>query len=133
MSTQPNGPGAAPGYEARDTSAIWVALAIALLALLVVVAFLVTRSVVRSLDRRGAATQEEPHPMTQFRRPPATALLQAQPTAEYEAYQARQRELATTYGWIDAEQRIVRLPVERAMELLLERGLPVRSGPEEER
>lgn len=133
MSTLPPGKGASPGYELRDTNARWIAFWLVLLLALVVVAFLVTRSVLGSLERRAAAAQPAPHPMADFRRPPAKALLQSQPKAEYRAYQARQQELATTYGWIDAEKRVVRLPIERAMELLLERGLPVREPAEERR
>lgn len=30
------------------------------------------------------------------------------------------------YGWVDREAGIVRIPIERAMDLLLERGLPTR-------
>lgn len=36
---------------------------------------------------------------------------------------AESRELAG-YGWADRERRIVRIPIERAMALLAERGLP---------
>jgi hypothetical protein len=35
------------------------------------------------------------------------------------------------YGWVDRQAGVVRLPIERAMELVLERGLPTR--PEAER
>lgn len=131
MSAQQPGTGSSPGYERRDTSARWIAFWLVLLTLLVVIAFYATRSITHALERREAAAQEEPHPMSLFRRPPATALLQAQPTAELERYEARQRELATTYGWIDAGEGIVRVPIERAMELVLERGLPARESQEE--
>lgn len=33
----------------------------------------------------------------------------------------------TSYGWVDPEQTRVRIPIERAMELTIQRGLPVRS------
>jgi hypothetical protein len=33
-----------------------------------------------------------------------------------------------SYGWVDPEGGVVRVPIQRAMELLLQRGLPV--GPE---
>jgi hypothetical protein len=35
-------------------------------------------------------------------------------------------EMLTTYGWIDQNAGVVRLPIERAKALILERGLPVR-------
>jgi hypothetical protein len=37
-----------------------------------------------------------------------------------------------SYGWIDEKDGTVRLPIERAMDLLVERGLPVRSSGEGE-
>lgn len=43
------------------------------------------------------------------------------------------REKATTelnnYGWIDKNAGIVRIPISRAMELIAQRGLPVRGQP----
>lgn len=39
-----------------------------------------------------------------------------------------EQEMLTTYGWMDQSAGIVRLPIDRAKELLIERGLPVR-GP----
>ncbi len=44
-------------------------------------------------------------------------------------YQFRQQEnqTLTTYGWIDRNAGVVRIPIERAKELLLERGLPARA------
>ena len=40
------------------------------------------------------------------------------------SYAESQEKLLNTYGWIDRQNGIVRLPIDRAMELLLERGLP---------
>jgi hypothetical protein len=34
--------------------------------------------------------------------------------------------MLTTYGWVDQGAGVVRLPIDRAKELVLERGLPVR-------
>lgn len=34
----------------------------------------------------------------------------------------------TSYGWVDQNAGVVRLPIDRAKELLLERGLPARAG-----
>jgi len=45
---------------------------------------------------------------------------------------AQEREL-TTYGWVDKEKQTVRIPIDRAMELLAQRGLPARNPVEERR
>jgi hypothetical protein len=37
------------------------------------------------------------------------------------ALKDRQRTLVDTYGWVDRQKRVVRIPVRRAMELMLQR------------
>ncbi len=34
----------------------------------------------------------------------------------------------STYGWVDQKAGVVRIPIDRAMEILAQRGLPTRSG-----
>lgn len=41
-----------------------------------------------------------------------------------EMREAEQKAL-TTYGWVDRQKGIVRVPIDRAMQLTLQRGLPV--------
>lgn len=50
--------------------------------------------------------------------------LQAAPRADLAAYQAAQQRELSQYGWIDREHGLVRLPIARAMDLLVECGLP---------
>jgi hypothetical protein len=45
-----------------------------------------------------------------------------------QSYLQSQQNLLNSYGWIDRQNGIVRLPVDRAMELLLEPGLPTRAA-----
>ncbi|HEX2173209.1 MAG TPA: hypothetical protein VHL09_12280 [Dehalococcoidia bacterium] len=39
------------------------------------------------------------------------------------------RESLSTYGWLNREQGTVRIPIERAIELTVQRGLPARTNP----
>lgn len=39
----------------------------------------------------------------------------------------QEEETLATYGWVDQKAGIVRIPIERAMDLIAQRGLPVRS------
>ncbi len=41
-------------------------------------------------------------------------------------FRAQEHEVLTTYGWMDKNAGVVRIPIERAKDLLIERGLPVR-------
>ena len=47
------------------------------------------------------------------------------PGANLEALRTREDVLLDNYGWINQEAGTVRIPIQRAMELLLERGFPV--------
>ena len=58
---------------------------------------------------------------------PTPALLVSEPTVLRE-FQARHQAARTTYGWINQGAAIVRLPIERAKDLVLERGLPIREA-----
>jgi hypothetical protein len=55
--------------------------------------------------------------------------LETHPVAAAAVAQARDRELLGTYGWVDRPAGVVRIPIDRAMELTLARGLPVRPRP----
>ena len=50
---------------------------------------------------------------------------------DLQSLRTAEEALATSYGWVNREAGTVRIPVARAMELLLERGLPVppKAGP----
>jgi hypothetical protein len=53
--------------------------------------------------------------------------LQISPAEDLEKFREREAAELGTYGWINPTAGVVRIPIERAMDLVLERGLPVRS------
>jgi hypothetical protein len=61
--------------------------------------------------------------------PPAPRL-EVQPQAELAQVRARENRLLQGYGWVDREAGIARIPIDRAMALLVERGWPAGDGPE---
>jgi len=56
---------------------------------------------------------------------PPEPRLQTQPFADIRAQREREQHVLREYGWVDEKAGIVRIPIDRAMELTLERGLPV--------
>jgi hypothetical protein len=50
--------------------------------------------------------------------------LQSQPTLDLTAFRAREDGVLHSYGWVDKEKGVVRIPIEEAMRIVLERGLP---------
>ena len=67
-----------------------------------------------------SALLSEPVPV-----PPAPRL-QVAPGQELQQGRAAAEEILGSYGWVNKEAGIVRIPIARAMELLVERGLPSR-------
>jgi hypothetical protein len=57
--------------------------------------------------------------------PPAPNLLTNEPV-NLQDFRKREEAALTTYGWADAANQSARIPVERAKELILQRGLPTR-------
>ena len=52
--------------------------------------------------------------------------LQVDPTQDYEKFRASEDAKLNSYGWIDKQAGIVRIPIARAMDLIAQRGLPTR-------
>ena len=51
------------------------------------------------------------------------ALLQADPVADMVAMRNEQNAVLDSYGWVDKEKGVVRIPIEKAIELTLEHSL----------
>ena len=56
---------------------------------------------------------------------PGPEMLVVEPTV-LEAFRAREQAELTTYGWVDQNAGTVRIPIERAKDLMLQRGFPTR-------
>lgn len=50
--------------------------------------------------------------------------LQPNPVADYGAYHGSGQATLNSYGWVDQKAGIARIPIEQAMDLVAERGLP---------
>ena len=50
--------------------------------------------------------------------------LQPDPVADYNVYRLSSAEILQSYGWVDQKAGIARIPIDKAMDLLVERGLP---------
>jgi|HubBroStandDraft_4_1064222.scaffolds.fasta_scaffold134053_2 hypothetical protein len=65
-------------------------------------------------------------PFENQRQLPPPPHLQPQPTTDLRRYCEIEQQELTTYGWVDQHAGIVRIPVDRAMEMVLQKGLPAR-------
>lgn len=113
------------GYEAKDVSVGGLFSILLLLVLCGVVIFVGVAGVMRYLQLHevrktegwagipAPATREFPEPRLELNAPADLARLRAAEDADL-----------NSYGWVDRSAGRVRLPISRAMELLLQRGLP---------
>ena len=62
----------------------------------------------------------------QGHREPPEPRLQTDPRQDLADLRAREDELLGSYGWVDKNAGVVRIPIDAAMKLTLERGLPAR-------
>ena len=52
--------------------------------------------------------------------------LQTNPAIDLEQFRADEEAKLNSYGWVDRPAGVVRIPIERAMDLVAQRGLPTR-------
>jgi hypothetical protein len=67
-------------------------------------------------------------PFENVRMLPPEPRLQVSAPKDLKQYKAAQGEILNSYGWVDQNAGIVRIPIDRAMDILVQRGLPVRGA-----
>jgi hypothetical protein len=115
-------------YERDDVDVraiLWFAggLLVALIIVQVVLFWMV-----RSWSGRPLSIQPQLAPSNATPVPVQGPGLDANPEAELDTLLGGEAERLSGYGWIDREGGVVRIPIERAMSLLVEEGLPAREG-----
>lgn len=81
----------------------------------------------RNEQAHDRAAQRYPLAVGRAKEPP-TPHLQTQPFKDIYLLRQHEAERLGSYGWVDKGAGVVRLPIDRAMEAVLEKGLPVRAG-----
>jgi len=66
-------------------------------------------------------------PFENVRALPPRPVLQVTPARDLHQYLDQQKAVLNSYGWVDQKAGVVRIPIDRAMDLLLQKGLPVRT------
>lgn len=120
-----HGPGG--GYEKRDAHLRPLVLSTVGIIMLVVVTAAVVWLLLAGYDRfaRGRAAAPSPlRPAGQVTLPPSPRL-QVDPAGDMARFLAEEKAILTTYAWENETSGIVRIPIERAMDIVLEKGFPV--------
>jgi hypothetical protein len=120
---------AAPTYERSDVNVRGI-LGFGLgLVIAAAVIHLLMWWLLDALAIREAAQEPPPSPLAV--RPgqsvPPEPRLQISPPRDMQELRAAEETLLHSYGWVDQQAGVVRIPIERAMQVLVERGLPTRA------
>jgi hypothetical protein len=99
--------------------------ALALVAVVVHVLLWLLFMYFQSREASGAA-RLLPLAVEQQNRLPAEPRLQTNPRQDLSDLRTREDQVLGSYGWVDKERGIVRIPIDEAMRLTVERGLPAR-------
>jgi hypothetical protein len=112
-------------HERKDADVIGLFMIVGLLLLILGICFLVCWGILHLFNRERDAQDRRPHSpgAAQVAAFPQPRLL-VHPGSERAKVQAAERTQLETYGWVDRPAGVVRVPIERAMQLVVERGLP---------
>jgi len=117
-----------PGHELRDVKVgpiVWFCIG---LFLMVAFSFWITRVMFDYFAEREAKSSPPAVPLLSERPElPPEPRLQVSPIQARKQIRAAEDNVLNSYGWVDPPSGIVRIPIDRAMKLLAERGLPVRA------
>jgi hypothetical protein len=114
------------GYETSDLSPRAIALFGLGLALTVIVVMLITYGLwvlFRDSEARRAAWLS---PLSSMPDPITAPRLEIEPGRELKALRREEEARLNSYGWVDREKGLAHIPIDRAIEILAEKGLPTR-------
>jgi hypothetical protein len=118
------------GHELSDLRPGYIALFGIVLTAVIVAAAVITSLLVH-FKAAEQTRQETPIPrLAREREPTPEPRLQIDAHNELRQMRAAEDAVLNSYGWIDKDSGRVRIPIERAMEILAQKGLPARKQEE---
>ena len=125
------------GFEREDMGARNVYAFLIALALIGVLVHFVVKGLYGFMDSYEKAHQPRANPLatvTETARLPEASIPEKFPLPRLETNERleindsrlREEQTLNSYGWVDQQNGVVRIPIERAIELIAERGLPTR-------
>jgi hypothetical protein len=121
------------GHELSDLRPGYIALFGIALTTIIVAAAVIT-SLLIYFKAAEQSSHETPVPrLAREREPTPEPRLQIDAHDELRQMQAAEEAALNSYGWVDKDAGKVRIPIERAMEILVKKGLPARKQEEKTR
>lgn len=120
-----NNPGA--GHELSDLNPKNIALFGAALALIIGATLVASYGLFQFFYTGVTRARPLPSPLSYSREPTPEPRLSVNPGEDLATLRAEENNVLNSYDWVDRDKGIVRIPIERAIEILAQRGLPVRA------
>jgi hypothetical protein len=131
-------PDARESYEHRDLQASGIVYFLVSLAVVTILCMFGLKGFYHYLDGRERSTQEPLNPLVKKAPEDTRAIPPGYPQSAFpnprlevdernqiNGFLMKQDDTLYSYGWVDEKAGIVRIPIDRAMDLLVQRGLPV--------
>jgi hypothetical protein len=83
-------------------------------------------------EDRASATRTYPLAVGQEDRLPPEPRLQTNPRQDLKDLREAEDQVLKSYQWVDRNAGVVRIPIDEAMKVTLQRGLPARQAPDQE-
>jgi hypothetical protein len=115
-------------HETTDANVSLLAWSAAGLALVLVLVFVLLRFTFMRFEIVAERTDSLPSALASNQTPPAPRL-ETNPSENLAKLRQHEDDVLSSYAWIDKPQSVVRIPINRAIHLLAERGLPEPAGP----
>ncbi len=112
------------GYDTKDVVGKKVAVSFAILAVVTIVSALVALGTWKAWESKRSSSAVAVLPVAEERALPALPRLQPTPPIDLKALRDYEKSKLNEYVWIDKQAQIVQIPIERAMEIVAEKGLP---------
>jgi hypothetical protein len=113
----PNG----AGHEQSEVSVRLIVVSLAFLAVFTFLVFVLVIGIFNYLhsEYRTAEAERLARPVI-----PPEPRIEAEPFRQLQTLRAREDHILNSYAWVDQKAGIVRIPVDRAIDLLAQQGLP---------
>jgi len=118
---------AGPGHELSDLNPKSIALFAVALAVIIALVFGTVYVMSQLFLKAAVRSQTTPSPLSYTGEPAPEPSLEVKPGRDLKTMRAEEDKILKSYAWIDQEKNTVRIPIDRAIDILAERGLPVRT------
>jgi hypothetical protein len=117
-------------FEPTDVATRPIVVSVLLLAVFTLVFTAAGHLVYFGLAERERASSPEPSPLAEqyAAKAPPEPRLQIHPKTDLDVLHAKENEILLGWGWENKEKTVARVPIERAMQMIVAKNLPARQG-----